>query len=106
MLGHKQVASRTDLWDRYWGQNKRREAILSPVTLPQVTARQESPQVSSRFVCKYSLPSRSNRDVRSHVSCVGAEVIGFRKDLQNNLADLKPGFEGQKCTSMRYSFHR
>ena len=95
MLGRKQVASRTGLWDRYWGQNKRQEAILSPITIPQVTARQGSPQVSSRFVCINSLPSRSKRDVKSHVSCVGAEVIGFRKDLQNNLAELKPGFGGQ-----------
>ena len=40
-------------------------------------------------ICIYSLPSRSNRDVKSHVSCVGAEVIGFRKDLQNDLADVR-----------------
>ena len=85
------------------GTNRRQEAILSRVTIPQVTARQGLLQVSSRFVCTHSLPSRSNRDVKSHVSCVGAEVIGFKKDLQNNLADLKPCFGGQKCTSLRYS---
>ena len=72
-----------------------------------MTARQDSPwQVSSRIVCTYSLPSRSNRDVKSHVSCVGADVIGFRKDLQNNLADSKPGlsFGGQKCTLLHEIF--
>ena len=29
------VSSRSRLWDRYWGQNKIPEAILSPVTVPQ-----------------------------------------------------------------------
>ena len=35
------------------------------------------------------IPSKSNKDVRSHVSCVGAEVIGFRKPLWNDSFGLK-----------------
>ena len=79
---------------------------MSLVTIPQVTATQDSPQVSSRFVCTYSLPSRSNRDVKSHVSCVGADVIGFRKDLQNNLADFKPVLEDKNAPCyIKFSRH-
>lgn len=33
------VSSRSRLWDRYWGQNKRLEVILSSLTVPQGTAR-------------------------------------------------------------------
>ena len=42
-LGQK--LSRSGLWGRYWGQNKRRDA-----TIPQATARCDSPQISSELV--------------------------------------------------------
>lgn len=42
-----QVSSHSGLWDCYWGrQNKRLEAIVSPMTIPQTTVRWNSLQIS------------------------------------------------------------
>ena len=43
------VASRSRLWDRYWGRVIKLAAILSPVTIPQAFARCDSSQIASRF---------------------------------------------------------
>ena len=44
MLGR--VSSRGTLWERYCEQSKGLEVELSPVTIPQGTARRDSPQIS------------------------------------------------------------
>ena len=47
------VASRSCLWDRYWGQNGGQFDDAPPVTrgvmVPQATARCDSPQIARRF---------------------------------------------------------
>ena len=43
------VASHSRLWDHYWGQNGGQLDDASPVTVPQATARCDSPQITSCF---------------------------------------------------------
>ena len=38
MRGKLEVSSCSDLWNRYWGQNKRQKAITTPVTILQANA--------------------------------------------------------------------
>ena len=55
------VASRSRLWDRYWGQNGSQLDNPSPVTIPQATMRCDSPQIASRQFLKWQIIIQRHR---------------------------------------------